>query len=125
VAARCGKIGGLATEKAQQATKAAISAPNKLVVEFPKRYNFCRQFCERPEIISQLTSIVEELAGTVLWLEFRLADEEPGEPAAEPEKATTLRQRMYEACQRPFVRQAMELFDATAQRLEEATKSGA
>jgi len=120
-----GKLGGLATEKAQQATKAAISAPNKLVVEFPKRYNFCRQFCERPEIISQLTSIVEELAGTVLWLEFRLADEEPGEPAAEPEKATTLRQRMYEACQRPFVRQAMELFDATAQRLEEATKSGA
>jgi DNA polymerase-3 subunit gamma/tau len=115
------KLGGLAAEKALQASEVAICAPNQLVVIFSKRYNFCRQFCERPEIASQLASIIQQLAGMALRLEFRLADEEPVQPA-EMERATTLRQRMYEACQRPFVRQAIELFDATAQRLEEPHK---
>ncbi len=116
------KLGGLAGEKASQASAAAIHAPNQLVVTFAKRYNFCRQFCERPEIVSQLNSILEQM-GAAWRLEFRLADDQPSDAAAVPERATTLRQRMYEACQRPFVRQAMELFDATAQRLEEAGKS--
>ena len=112
------KLGGLAAEKAMQASGVAVSGPNQLAVTFPKRYNFCRQFCERSEIIAQLSGIIEELTGAAWRLEFRLAEDEPIEPA-EPERGTTLRQRMYEACQRPFVRQAMELFDATAQRLEE------
>jgi DNA polymerase III subunit gamma/tau len=112
------KLGGLAADKALQASGVAVSGPNQLAVTFPKRYNFCRQFCERPEIISQLSGIIEELTGASWRLEFCLADDEPVKPA-EPERGTTLRQRMYEACQRPFVRQAMELFDATAQRLEE------
>ncbi len=117
------KLGGLAGEKAGQASAAAVLQPNQLVVTFAKRYNFCRQFCERPEIVSQMNSILEQM-GAAWRLEFRLADDQPTDVAAEPERATTLRQRMYEACQRPFVRQAMELFDATAQRLEEAGKSG-
>ncbi|HZZ27529.1 MAG TPA: DNA polymerase III subunit gamma/tau [Pirellulales bacterium] len=115
------RLGGLAAEKAQQAKNAAISAPNKLVVIFPKRYNFCKQFCERPEMVLQLKEIIEELAGRALQLEFRLSDDETTKPA-EPQRAANPRQRMYEACQRPFVRQAMELFEATAQRLEEPAK---
>jgi DNA polymerase-3 subunit gamma/tau len=117
------KLGGLAAEKALQASGAAISAPNQLVVEFPKRYNFCRQFCDRPEILLQLARIIEDLAGSALRLEFRLSEDEPVAPL-EPERTTTLRQRMYDACQRPFVQQAMELFNATAQRLDESNKLG-
>jgi DNA polymerase III subunit gamma/tau len=117
------QLGGLAGEKAGQAVKAMFSAPDKLVVFFQKRYNFCKQFCERPEIASQLRDLVRELGGSALRIEFELAEDEPAE-AVSPDKATNLRQRMYEVCQRPFVRQAMELFQATAQRLEEPARNG-
>jgi DNA polymerase III subunit gamma/tau len=111
------QLGGLAAEKAVQAENAAICAPNQLVITFGKRYNFCKQFCERPEIAQQLKEIISRLTGRTLKLEFRLA-EESAAPAEEAPKATNLRQRMYEVCQRPFVKQAIELFDAAAQRLE-------
>ena len=109
------QLGGLAGEKAMQAENAAICAPNQLVVTFPKRYNFCKQFCERPEIAQQLRDNLSRLAGQELRLEFRLNDDEPHQPEG-PQKVVNSRQRMYEACQRTFVRQAMELFDASDPR---------
>jgi DNA polymerase-3 subunit gamma/tau len=111
------QLGGLAAEKAMQASEAAIVAPNQLVVTFARKYNFCKQFCERPEISSQIAEIVARLAGQPLSLQFCLADEAPQEQAAA--RPATLRQRMNEVCQRPLVRQAIELFNATPMRLEE------
>jgi DNA polymerase-3 subunit gamma/tau len=113
------KLGGLAAEKAHQAVAVEGGNLGQLVVTFPKRYNFCRQFCERQEIAHQLAQVIEKLTGASHRLEFRLAEDEPS-PTAVPERVTTIRQRMYEACQRPFVRQAIQLFDATPQRLEES-----
>jgi DNA polymerase-3 subunit gamma/tau len=112
------ELGGLAAEKAQQATAAAISDPNQLVIMFPKRYNFCRQFCERPEVASQLAEIVARLAKRRLTVGFELADE-PLSPAREGSPPLTQRQKIYQACQRPFVKRAIELFDANPVRLEE------
>jgi DNA polymerase III subunit gamma/tau len=113
------QLGGLAAEKAQQATAAAISTSNQLVIRFPKRYNFCRQFCERPEVASQLADIVSRLAQRKLSVSFELA-EELSVPAREAPTPLTQRQRIHQACQRPFVKKAIELFDANPVRMEEA-----
>jgi DNA polymerase III subunit gamma/tau len=113
------QLGGLAAEKAQQATAVAISNSNQLVISFPKRYNFCRQFCERPEVTSQLADIVSRLAKRQLIVSFEVVDEPIG-PARESSPSLTQRQRIHQACQRPFVKRAIELFDANPVRLEEA-----
>jgi DNA polymerase III subunit gamma/tau len=113
------QLGGLAAEKAQQATAAAISGLNQLVIMFPKRYNFCRQFCERPEVASQLAEIVSRLAKRQLTVSFELAEEAPA-TAREGSPPLTQRQKIHQASQRPFVKKALELFDANPVRLEEA-----
>jgi DNA polymerase III subunit gamma/tau len=112
------KLGGLAAEKAIQASSAAIRAPDQLVVTFPKKYNFCKQFCERPETLRQLVELVRQIVGRPLQLSFASA-QEIVLPQAEPARRATMRQRIYEVSQQPFARRAMELFDASPQRLEE------
>ena len=96
-----------------QASDAAIFAPNKLVVTFPRKYNFCKQFCERAEISSQIAEIVAALGGAATGFAVLPAQMKPSQEQ-EAARPTTLRQRMNEVCQRPFVRQAIELFDANA-----------
>jgi DNA polymerase III subunit gamma/tau len=112
------KLGGLAAEKANQASSAAILAPNQLVVTFPKKYNFCKQFCERPEIVGQIAEHVCQLVGRRMQLNFA-TEQETTPSETEPVRRATTRQRIYEVSQRPFARRAMELFDASPQRLEE------
>jgi DNA polymerase III subunit gamma/tau len=112
------KLGGLAAEKAIQASSAAIRAPDQLVVTFPKKYNFCKQFCERPEMIGQIAEHVRQIVGRSLQLSFA-TEQELAPSETEPTRRATVRQRIYEVSQRPFARRAMELFDASPQRLEE------
>jgi DNA polymerase III subunit gamma/tau len=112
------KLGGLAAEKAIQASSAAIRAPDQLVVTFPKKYNFCKQFCERPEMIGQIAEHVCQIVGRSLQLSFA-TEQELAPSETEPTRRATVRQRIYEVSQRPFARRAMELFDASPQRLEE------
>ncbi len=112
------KLGGLAAEKAIQASSAAIRAPDQLVVTFPKKYNFCKQFCERPEMIGQIAEHVRQIVGRTLQLSFA-TEQEIAPTETEPVRRATVRQRIYEVSQRPFARRAMELFDASPQRLEE------
>jgi ABC-type hemin transport system ATPase subunit len=103
----------------QQAAGAAITAPNQLVISFKKRYNFCRQFCERSETAAQLKEILRQLIGQPVQLTFVLLDDEPC-AAIDTAPQMTQRQRLNQACQRPFVRKAIELFDANPARLESA-----
>ena len=103
----------------QQASAAAISAPNQLVISFGKRYNFCKQFCERPDTAAQIKEILRQLVGQPLQLTFVLVEEESS-AAADAAPLMTQRQRLNQACQRPLVRKAIELFDANPVRLESA-----
>jgi len=112
------QLGGLAAEKAQQATAAAILNANQLVITFPKRYNFCRQFCERPEVTAQLSETISRLVQRNLIVTFELAEEAPV-PVREATPLTQ-RQKIHQACQRPLVKKAIELFDANPVRMEEA-----
>jgi hypothetical protein len=54
-----------------------------------------------------------------LTVSFELT-EEPSTPSREAQAPMTQRQRMHQACQRPFVKKAIELFDANPVRMEEA-----
>jgi DNA polymerase III subunit gamma/tau len=112
------QLGGLAGDKAKQATVATLAAPDQLVVAFPKQYNFCKQFCERPETMRQLVDTLSQLAGGAVRLALQAIDDSPAKPV-EAVRPTSNRQRMYEVCRQPFVRRAMEVFDAIAERLEE------
>jgi DNA polymerase-3 subunit gamma/tau len=111
------QIGGLAGDMARQASGIAIRAPNQLVATFPAKYNSCKLFCERPEVVKRLAQVISQLVGQPVQLSFQLSDETPAE--VQPARPVSHRQKMQEVCDRPYVRKAMEVFDATALRLEE------
>ncbi len=116
------QIGGLTASNAQQAVVAAIRAPNMLVVTFAKKYNASKSFCERPEIAGKLAAAAGTLARRSLRLAFQVLDDDPA-ATVEPVRGVSRQQRMYQVGQQPFVRQAMDLFDATAERLDEAERA--
>jgi hypothetical protein len=111
------QIGGLGGDMARQTSEIAIRAPNQLVATFPAKYNSCKLFCERPEVVKRLAQVISQLVGQPVQLSFQLSDETPAE--VQPARPVSHRQKMQEVCDRPYVRKAMEVFDATALRLEE------
>ena len=100
---------------AQLASRVTLNGPGKLVVSFSAKYNSGKIFCERPETASKLQRELSRLAGKDIELAFQLEADGPAEQA----RPTSARQRSVQVCQRPFVRKALELFDATAGRTEE------
>ena len=116
--------GSLLAESAQHGRDVAISAPNKLVVRFPKSYNWHRERCERAESRSKLEAALQTVAGLPIQLEFASSDQEPG--PAEPQQAPrrSHRQLAREAEQHPLVNQAMELFGAEVTRVTRRPPAG-
>ncbi|MCC7083791.1 MAG: DNA polymerase III subunit gamma/tau [Pirellulales bacterium] len=112
------RLGGLAADNALQATMASVVPPNQLVVSFPKKYNFAKQLCERPDTMRQLLEVLSQNALGQVRLTLQVADDGPVEPV-EPARVSSTRQRLFEVCRQPFVRRTMEVFDAVAERLEE------
>jgi DNA polymerase III subunit gamma/tau len=115
-------LSGLLFDFASSYERVAISAPNKLVIHFPGRYNHAKLFCERPEQLTELELAVAEAAGRPLRLEFVLL---PGEEKTPPPKRAnsrpTLEQRQRTAAkaEHPMVRRAVELFGAEVVRIDE------
>ncbi len=108
-------------EYASKAAGAAILAPNRLVVQFPAQYTFCKSYCERPEQVARFEQALEATTGQRVRVEFVLLPGEtrpaaPTNPAARPASS---HQRMLAKAEHPLVRRATELFDAHPVRLEE------
>jgi len=114
-------LGDMTADQASRYDRAAISAPNRLVIFFSAKYTACKSYCERPEKRDQLEKALSSAAGTRVHLEFRLLQDETSGPA-EQRPSTSPRQRAQEMTSRPMVRQAMELFDAQVVRVEEPRK---
>jgi hypothetical protein len=68
--------------------------------------------------VAQLSQIIADSLGRQVQLIFQLSEDEPN-GSRESVRPLSTRQRMQQVCQRPYVRQAIELFDATPLRLEE------
>jgi hypothetical protein len=118
------KIGGLAGDHARHFSRAAIRAPNHLVVSFPQEYTFSRSICDAPDQKAKFERALAEVTGQPLRLEFEVLDGPSGQDSPMPAApARTILQRRAEAAQHPMVRRAMELFGAFPERVEESHSS--
>ncbi|HEY5311744.1 MAG TPA: hypothetical protein VIK18_04470, partial [Pirellulales bacterium] len=97
----------------------AISAPNRLVLGFRKKYTSCKSFCERPEQVAKLEKALLTVTGQPIRVEFTTLPDLPDEKPSQPRpRASASQQRLQEATQHPLVRRAMELFEARPVRVE-------
>jgi DNA polymerase-3 subunit gamma/tau len=113
------ELGGLAGDTAKQAANAAIHAPNSLVVFFPAKYNFGRERCESPENAKRLVEILSQLAGGFVRLSFQTVENEPETAAARP---VSHRQYAQTVCERPYVKNILDKFDARDVRVDAPRK---
>ncbi|HTU27362.1 MAG TPA: hypothetical protein VMF30_18275, partial [Pirellulales bacterium] len=105
---------GLLADFAEHGAVTAISAPNRLAVTFPAKYNSSKLACERPPNLVTLEQVATEAAGFAVKLELFLAA--PSEaPAAQP--AVSQRQQRAQMAENPLVRQVTEVFKAEVLRV--------
>ena len=103
--------------------RVAISAPNRLVVSFKAGYTLQKESCERPERKSRLESTLSEIMGQTMRIDLELlSDDKETKPAVATVKSRT--QQVQEAQKQPFVRQALELFEAEILRVDSSKRPG-
>jgi DNA polymerase-3 subunit gamma/tau len=97
--------------------RVAISAPNHLVVSFKAGYTLQKEGCERPERKARIEQVLRRITGRTIRVDFVVL---PEQVAATPaQRPPSMRQRIRETGQHPFVKEAAELFDAEVTRFEE------
>jgi DNA polymerase-3 subunit gamma/tau len=114
------RLSDMTAEHAAAAERAAIAAPNRLVVSFRTQYTFSKSVCERPEQSARLEKALAEVTGRPVRVEFELLDDPLERPAENgpPARTASPRERLFEAAAHPFVQRACELFDAQPIRVE-------
>ncbi|MBL8851613.1 MAG: DNA polymerase III subunit gamma/tau [Planctomycetaceae bacterium] len=98
----------------RNASRVAISGPNGLEIMLPARYSFSRSFCQRPESLARLESVVEAAAGR--RLQCRIVADETPETAAEPvaKPAAVHKSASLDAMRKnAFVQQVTSVFGGT------------
>lgn len=113
-------ITDMVADQAAMADGVTLAAARRLVVRFPRKYNSCKLFCERPEQTATLARRLAEVCGGAVQLEF-VVDESVAEPTPAARPASP-RARTAERAQDPFVRRAMELFGASSIRVDEPAR---
>ncbi|MCA8996665.1 MAG: hypothetical protein KDA80_06765, partial [Planctomycetaceae bacterium] len=91
----------------------ANSGPNILEVVFPKSYSFSKRYCERPELLSRLNSLVEEICGPQVRLVLKLDETAPAmkPPSTKsPERPEIQRRRTSVVDNDQFVQNAVQIF---------------
>ena len=112
-------IEGIVADQASLCRSVANTAPNHLVVSFGTKYNFYKDSCERPEQKSQLEAALAEVTGQKIRLDFVVVADGAEQRAEAPRpKSVSLRQLQSEVVSRPFVKKALELFEADQPRIE-------
>ncbi len=106
----------LVAEQAARVQSVTAPAADRLVASFPAKYIACKSFCEQPEQRLKLESGLAAATGRPVRLQFEVlpGDAAPGDGGAAPSR----RQLQLQVGTRPFVRRAMELFDATQIQVE-------
>lgn len=104
------KIEDMTADFASYYDHVATSAPDSLVVHFRERYTLQKESCERPDRKARLERAVAEIVGRPVKIDMAVI------PDPEPEKtqntAPSILQVTREKENDPFVRHAIELFDA-------------
>ncbi len=103
------QLGDMTADFASYYERIAISAPDSLVVYFREGYTLQKEACEQPERKTQLEKTMSRLVGRPVRIDMALIAE-PRQP--QRVAAPSLFQLMREKENHPFVRQAVDLFDA-------------
>jgi DNA polymerase-3 subunit gamma/tau len=97
--------------------RVTVAGPGRIVAHFSKKA--VKASCERPESLSQLEKSISALAGGPVRIEFALSEEPVVESRVAAKTGPAPHERLREKSQQPFVRKALELFDARALRVED------
>ncbi len=96
----------------KNACNIAISGPNVLEITFPRTYLFSMKYCQRPEAMEQIRSLVAQMSSNVTDFRFvldsRTPAAQPARPADDPDLENRLRPVVVESD--PFVQSAVSIF---------------
>ena len=110
------RLTGLLAEQAAAASRFRFDGSGRLVASFPESMKFSRDALSRPGHAARLSEALQAAAGRpVRYLLETHPDASGDAPRAVP--PASRRQLQAEVAQRPFVRRAMELFQADESRL--------
>jgi DNA polymerase-3 subunit gamma/tau len=109
---------GFVGEFASTATKISVDGQGRLVVSFPESHKFNRDLCLRPANLGKLDAALEQVCGGRVPLTLTTHPDPAGTAAvaAAPARPNP-KQQQADAAADPFVKRAVELFDADADRL--------
>jgi DNA polymerase-3 subunit gamma/tau len=110
------QLGDMTADFASHFDHLAIPAPDSLVVHFRERYTLHKKSCEQPERKAQLEDAMARIVGRKVRIDMVVIPE-PESKQTEP-PAPSLFQRMREKESHPFVRQAVELFEAEVVKVD-------
>jgi DNA polymerase III gamma/tau subunit len=110
------RLSGLLAEHANAATRFAVDGNGRLIASFPESMKIARDALLRPGHAARLAEALEAAAGRPVRYALELHAEAQGASGASA--APSRRQLQAEVIQRPFVRRAMELFEADETRLK-------
>ena len=116
-------LGDVTADLAKCYERIAISAPNRLVVSFKAGYTLQKESCERPERKSRLEATLSQITGQVMRIDLKLLPDDKETETAVPE-IKSHQQQIQDAQQQPFVRQALELFEAEILRVDSSQRPG-
>ena len=109
------EINDMLKSHVKQVSKAAIAAPNKLELTFPRKYHFSKRYCEKPEVISRLEQIAEKITGQHLRVSLVMSDDDEPATASQNQNQSArkpARGRVYKPEDDDFVSAVMQTFDA-------------
>jgi hypothetical protein len=112
----CDGIGDMTSDFASYYDHVAISAPDSLVVHFRERYTLQKEACEQPERKAQLEQTMARIVGRRIRIDLAIIPEPKKQQPAPA--APSIFQLMREKEGHPFVRQAVELFDAEVTKVD-------
>lgn len=114
-----GQFHDLLADHASMAERFAANG-NRITVGFPRKYGLPKNFCERPDQTARLEQAMSAAAGGAVKIDFTLFEASAGEvQAAAAARGPSPHERLREKTQLPFVRKALELFDARPVRVED------
>ncbi|MGC3968736.1 MAG: DNA polymerase III subunit gamma/tau [Pirellulales bacterium] len=108
------------SDRAEACENVTFQSPNRFVITFAKRNKIHKDFCECAEQSARLQQAVSAAAGAQLKIEFALVDDPPDSQPKVSMRGPAKAEKIREKAQQPFVRKAMELFDARPTNVEES-----
>ncbi len=104
----------------QQVVSTAISGPNLLEFSFAPGYDMGRKACQRPEVLSQIESAIEELTGEPIRIRLSVAAGMVAPPpVVVPNPAAPSARRSVEESSDPLVQEVGKVFGVELWRVQE------